>query len=107
MLIIKDVTAVTMDERRRIVANAAIAIDGERIAAIEQAEVLRARYPEAEIIDARGMVAIPGLIDTHAHADQSLLRGLGDTMHWHRSLTGSSVRTSQRATRWTGCSRIR
>jgi cytosine/adenosine deaminase-related metal-dependent hydrolase len=29
------------------------------------------------------MVAIPGLIDTHAHADQSLLRGLGDRMHWH------------------------
>ena len=28
------------------------------------------------------MVAIPGLIDAHCHADQSLLRGLGDKMHW-------------------------
>ncbi len=29
-----------------------------------------------------GMVALPGLIDTHCHADQSLLRGLGDQHHW-------------------------
>jgi cytosine/adenosine deaminase-related metal-dependent hydrolase len=28
------------------------------------------------------MVAIPGLIDTHSHADQSLLRGTSDDLHW-------------------------
>ncbi|MBO6726082.1 MAG: amidohydrolase [Rhizobiaceae bacterium] len=83
MRIITDVTAVTVDERRRIITGGAIAIDGERIAAIDRTEVLRARYLDAEIVDGQGMVAIPGLIDTHAHADQSLLRGLGDAMHWH------------------------
>jgi cytosine/adenosine deaminase-related metal-dependent hydrolase len=72
-----------MDERRRILADAAIAIDGERIAAIDRTDVIRARYRDAEVLPGRGMVAIPGLIDTHAHADQSLLRGLGDSMHWH------------------------
>jgi cytosine/adenosine deaminase-related metal-dependent hydrolase len=83
VLIISNVTAVTMDERRRILNAAAIAIEGERIAAIEPDAVLRERYPDADRIDGRGMVAIPGMIDTHAHADQSLLRGLGDRMHWH------------------------
>jgi cytosine/adenosine deaminase-related metal-dependent hydrolase len=83
VLIISGVTAVTMDDRRRLLPGAAIAIDGERIVAIDTDDTLRARHPAAEILDASGMVAIPGLIDTHAHADQSLLRGLGDRMHWH------------------------
>jgi len=82
MLLIKNVTAVTMDEERRIVLQAGIAIDGQCIVAVERFEDLQDRFPDAEILDGRGMVAIPGLIDTHAHADQSLLRGLGDAMHW-------------------------
>ncbi len=82
MLIINDVTAVTMDAARRIVAHAAIAVEGERIVAVEPSAMLQAQFAAAEVIEGRGMVAIPGLIDTHAHADQSLLRGLGDTMHW-------------------------
>ncbi len=77
MLLIENVTAVTMDEARRIVLNAGIAIDGQRIVAVEKYEDLRDRFPEAEILEGDGMAAIPGLIDTHAHADQSLLRGLG------------------------------
>jgi len=81
--IISGVTIVTMDAQRRILKDAAIAIDGARIAAIEDDAVLKARYSGAEIVDAAGLVAIPGFIDTHAHADQSLLRGLGDELHWH------------------------
>ncbi|MEP7239627.1 MAG: amidohydrolase [Devosia sp.] len=83
MLIISNVTAVTMDAQRRVIEGATIAIDGERIVAIGADTESRARYADADLVDGRGMVAIPGLIDTHAHADQSLLRGLGDRMHWH------------------------
>ena len=82
MLVINNTTVVTMDHRRRILGEAAIAVDGDCIVAVESSELLLNRYPEAELLDARGMVAIPGLIDTHCHADQSLLRGLGDSMHW-------------------------
>lgn len=66
MLLIANVTIVTMDERRRILVGAAIAIDGERIASIGELATLRAAHPAAEELDGRGMVAIPGLIDTHA-----------------------------------------
>ena len=82
MLLISNVTAVTMDDQRRIVGNAGIAIDGQKIVAVDPIDTMRERYPDAEAIDGTGMVALPGLIDTHAHADQSLLRGLGDNMHW-------------------------
>jgi cytosine/adenosine deaminase-related metal-dependent hydrolase len=83
MLTITNVTAVTMDERRRIIPEAAIVLDGDRIADIGAADLLGPRFPGATVLDGRGMVALPGFIDTHAHADQSLLRGLGDAMHWH------------------------
>lgn len=83
MRIISGVTIVTMDAQRRILKDAAIAIDGALIAAVEDDANLKARYPGAEIEDATGLVALPGFIDTHAHADQSLLRGLGDELHWH------------------------
>lgn len=82
MLLINDVTAVTMDASRRILTNASIAIDAERIVAIDASERLKSRFANAEQLQADGMVAIPGLIDAHAHADQSLLRGLGDRLHW-------------------------
>jgi cytosine/adenosine deaminase-related metal-dependent hydrolase len=81
--IISGVTIVTMDAQRRILKDAAIAIDGMRIAAVDDDAALTTRYPGAEITDATGLVALPGFIDTHAHADQSLLRGLGDELHWH------------------------
>ncbi|HLY82784.1 MAG TPA: amidohydrolase [Acidimicrobiales bacterium] len=82
MLLISDVTAITMDEGRRVIGEAAIAIDGERIVAVDKVAALATRYQAAEVIDGRGMVAIPGLIDTHAHADQSILRGTTDDLHW-------------------------
>lgn len=82
-LLITNLTAITMDAQRRIVTDAAIAVSGDTIVAVDKRERLTAlneRYDT--IVDARQMVALPGLIDTHAHADQALLRGLGDRCHW-------------------------
>ena len=82
MFLIRDVTVVTMDATRRVIVDGAIAIDGPRIAAVDKTTVLGARYPNANVVAGRGMVAIPGLIDAHAHADQSILRGTTDDLHW-------------------------
>ena len=71
MLLIHQVTAVTMDARRRIIADAAIVVEGGRLLAVGKAADLMARYPAAERLDGRGMLALPGLIDTHVHSDQA------------------------------------
>jgi len=71
-----------MDEQRRILIDAAIAIDHEKILAVGTSEALAKQFGDADRQDGNGMIAIPGLIDAHCHADQSLLRGLGDKMHW-------------------------
>ena len=46
--------------------DATIVIDGERIVAVGASSDVTAP-PEAEVLDARGMTALPGLIDLHVH----------------------------------------
>lgn len=86
-LLIRHVTAVTVDAERRVLDDAAIAVEGGRIAAVgPDAEVADA-HPAAEVIDGSGMVAMPGLIDCHSHAGHALVRalGAGDGDAWFRA----------------------
>ncbi len=66
---------VTQDNERRVLRGASILIkDGE----IE--EVGHVEGPADEVIEGRGMIAIPGLINTHSHIPMTLLRGVADDM---------------------------
>ena len=38
-------------------------------------------FGDAEIMDGRGKLVLPGLFDTHIHGAQQLGRGLGDNMY--------------------------
>ncbi len=68
-----DVVA-TLDDARRELTNASVFIRGAAIEAIGPASEL----PQSadEVIDARGHVVIPGLINTHHHMYQSLTRAI-------------------------------
>ena len=46
----------------------AVAVEGERIAAVSPPEELERRFPDARRIDCGGMVLMPGLVDSHTHA---------------------------------------
>lgn len=84
-LLIRHVTALTVDAERRVIEDAAIAVAGDRIAAIgPDAELAPLSESAAAVIDARGMAAIPGLIDSHSHAGHGLVRamGAGDLQAW-------------------------
>jgi imidazolonepropionase len=51
-----------------ILRNAAVAVSEGRIAMIGAARDLENAYSEAEVIDCRGGVLTPGLVDSHTHA---------------------------------------
>jgi 5-methylthioadenosine/S-adenosylhomocysteine deaminase len=77
--LIRDVTVVTVNPAREIFQNVSIVVEQNRISAIEYEKQLpRRKYDE--IIDARGLVLIPGFIQTHVHLCQTLFRGLADDL---------------------------
>lgn len=64
---------VTMDETIGDIENGDVLIEGDRIAAVGRA--LRAEADE--VVDASGMIVMPGLVNAHMHTWQAGLRGIG------------------------------
>ena len=71
--LLKGGTVVTMDPALGDTAPGDVLIDGERIAAVGPA---LAAGEGTEIVDASGMIVMPGLVNAHIHTWQTGLRGL-------------------------------
>lgn len=83
-LIVTNAVVVTVDPERRVLHDAAIAVQGDRILDIGPTDEILARHSAPEIIDGRDMVVLPGLIDVHAHAGHGLIKTMasGDSAKW-------------------------
>ena len=84
-LIIANGYVVTMDPKRQIYSDGAVAIEGRDIVAVGRTRDVLARHRAAHVIDAGGKLVIPGLVDGHNHAFQYLSKGIGhdvDIMTW-------------------------
>lgn len=62
-----------MDERLGDLESGDILIEGDRIRDV----AARIETSDCEAIDARGMIALPGFVDTHRHTWQTQLRNIG------------------------------
>jgi 5-methylthioadenosine/S-adenosylhomocysteine deaminase len=69
---------ITVDGDRRILRDAAIAVQNGKFAAIGKTTEIERAWRAETIIDGRGTVATPGLIDNHLHSSFHLARGLAD-----------------------------
>ena len=81
--------AVTMDKERRVLC-ADILVDGDCIASVRPHAEQLLPPEDAEVVDVRGKVVIPGLVQAHMHVTQALFRGLCDDlalMEWLRERT--------------------
>lgn len=72
-LLIRNATVISMDDEIGILEQASILIEGETIAAIGSGFDREIDHANAEIIDADGMIALPGFVDAHRHIWQSPL----------------------------------
>lgn len=79
-LLIKNATVVTMTETNQLSNNCSIAIQDSYIHSIGSAESILADFKPDQTIDAKGMVALPGLVNCHTHAAMTLLRGYADDL---------------------------
>ena len=69
---------ITVDPGRRIIRDAAIAVNGGKIVAIGKSVEVAKDYAGTRRVDGRHTVTTPGLIDCHLHASFQLSRGLAD-----------------------------
>jgi len=59
--------------------NGAVAIEGEKIVALGFADDFLS-WNASRIIDARGGIIMPGLVNAHTHAAMTCFRGLADDL---------------------------
>ena len=76
MLILGNGRLVTRDEKNPYLENGAVAIDGNTIVKVGDYEEVKAAYPDAEFIDAKGKVIMPAFINAHEHIYSSFARGM-------------------------------
>lgn len=72
-ILIQGGTVLTLDRQIGDFATADVLIEGEVIREIRP----NLAVDEAEVIDARGMIVMPGFVDTHRHIWEGILRNIG------------------------------
>ena len=78
-LVIADIDwLITVDSGRRIIRDAAIAVQGGRIAAVGKSADISRAYSGKKTVRGRNTVATPGFVDCHLHSSFQLSRGLAD-----------------------------
>ncbi len=113
MLLIGNGQVITRDAKRPYVKDGAVVTDGGVIREIGTFRDMKKKYPDAEYVDAKGGIIMPGLINAHTHIYSGLARGLAieghnptnffevlDGMWWNidRHLTIDGTRASAYAT---------
>ena len=81
MIIIGNGRLITRDAALPYLDCGAVAVEGSLIKEVGTDAALRAKYPEAEYVNARGGVIMPAFINAHSHIYSALARGLAMRGH--------------------------
>jgi 5-methylthioadenosine/S-adenosylhomocysteine deaminase len=77
-VLIRGGLVLAMDDAGSIYRDGAVAVRGSQILAVGPAQEISARFRSDTVLDARGQVVLPGLVNAHTHAPMTLFRGLSD-----------------------------
>lgn len=76
MILIGKGTVITRDRDIPLIPDGGVLTDGGRIVKTGDYETLRREYPQAELVDAKGKIIMPALINVHEHIYSAMARGL-------------------------------
>lgn len=81
-LLIRHGVVIPMEGDGRILYDGSLAIHAGRIAAVGPTPEMDRRHTGREVVDARGLAALPGLINAHHHFLQTFLKGSRDDLRF-------------------------
>ncbi|KXB00487.1 hypothetical protein AKJ48_01320 [candidate division MSBL1 archaeon SCGC-AAA261O19] len=73
-------TVITMNQRREVIYDGGVAIEGNKIAEVGKTSEIKEKTSIDREIDCQGRLILPGLIDTHVHLGQALIRACADDL---------------------------
>ncbi|MDI6643146.1 MAG: amidohydrolase [Candidatus Hodarchaeaceae archaeon] len=79
-IVLTHATVATMNARREIIKDGAVAIESNRIVGVDKTEKIKPKYKADIELDCAGKLILPGLVDCHVHLAQALLRGCADDL---------------------------
>ncbi|KPJ77142.1 MAG: amidohydrolase [Deltaproteobacteria bacterium SG8_13] len=79
-IVIHGGVVITVNDDSDIIADGLICIRGNRLERIDTCSGTAPLPPAVKTIDARGMIVLPGLVNTHTHTPMTLFRGLADDL---------------------------
>ena len=82
MYIIGNGRLISRDPEHPYLEQGAVVTEGDRIREVGDYAALKQKYPEAELVDARGGVIMPAFINVHSHIYSALARGLSINGRW-------------------------
>jgi 5-methylthioadenosine/S-adenosylhomocysteine deaminase len=90
--ILRNATVLTLDGEDRVLTDGAVALSSEtgEILLVGPTADVDAAFPGATARDQRGTIVMPGMVNTHTHLFQTLLKGLGADRplnEWFTSMT--------------------
>lgn len=90
-LLLTNGTVITMNKKREIIDNGAVAIDKGRLLEIGLTKDLSEKYEAKEVRDCKDHVIMPGFVDAHGHGGHCLLKGVasGNDSNWMSILTNT------------------
>ncbi len=101
MLLVGNGKLITRDPDMPFIPDGCAAVRGSAIFMVGTTSELRGRYPEAEFIDAKGGLIMPGFINSHMHFYSTFSRGMTPRVNrqrtFHRYLKGSGGNWTRRS----------
>ena len=76
-LLIKNTTIVTVNDQEQVLENADLAVSGKTIVGVGKAPL---DFIPDRVIDGKGKLVMPGLINAHTHLSMTLMRNYADDL---------------------------
>ncbi len=77
-VLIKNGMLITMDPARRVIERGAVAIEKGKISAVGPTRQVEKAHRARKVIDARGMVVMPGLINTFVNSGANMVKNIAE-----------------------------